>query len=79
MAYVESTNNPCLLDEAEVSAMLKRSVKTLRNWRSAGRELPFVKQGSRVSYLKADILEYIARNRRVPSVRASSRIAHDAY
>lgn len=68
-----------LLDEKAVSAMLNIKPKRLQNWRSEGRVLPFHKIGGKVRYAKADILEYIAQNRRVPSVRAGSRIAHDTY
>lgn len=79
MAYVHGIQDPELLNELQVSELTTIKVKTLRNWRCAGRGMPFIKLGAKVLYAKADVLGYIAQHRRVPSVRASSRIAHDTY
>jgi phage terminase Nu1 subunit (DNA packaging protein) len=79
MAYVHAIPDPEWLDESQVSALTTIKVKTLQNWRCAGRGLPFHKLGGKVRYKKADVLGYIAEHRREPSVRASSRIAHDTY
>ena len=66
MAYVHAIQDPELLDEHQVHALTKLSLSTLRHWRCAGREIPFVKMGRSVAYVKTDVLEYIARNRREP-------------
>lgn len=52
-----------LVDEHEAAALLGLSVKTLRRWRWAGRELPFVKLGGSVRYDLADIDAYVAAGR----------------
>jgi excisionase family DNA binding protein len=67
MRPVKPSEVPTLLNERQVSELLAIPVKTLQYWRCEGRELPFIKLGSHVRYAKADILEYIAENRRVPS------------
>jgi excisionase family DNA binding protein len=79
MRPVKPSEDPILLTEQQVSELLAIKVATLRNWRCAGRELPFIKLGSHVRYAKADVLEYIAQQRREPSVRADSTIADDTY
>jgi hypothetical protein len=79
MAYVHGIHKQEWLDEHQVSELTTIKVKTLQNWRCQGRGLPFHKFGAKVLYAKADVLGYIAQHRREPSVRASSRIAHDAY
>jgi predicted site-specific integrase-resolvase len=53
-----------LVDEYAAAEMLAVSVKTLRRWRWAGREVPFVKIGSAVRYDVADIAEYLKRQKR---------------
>ena len=70
---------PELIDELEASRLTSIPVKRLQNWRCQRRELPFVKLGASVRYVKAEVLEYIAQHRREPSVRAGSRIANDTY
>jgi predicted site-specific integrase-resolvase len=79
MAYVHAIQDPELLTEFEVEKLLTIPVKTLRNWRCQGRGPAFHRFSNRVRYAKADVLKYIAEHRREPSVRASSRIAHDTY
>ena len=53
-----------LLDEHEAAEYLRLAVATLRRWRWAGKELPFVKVGARVRYDMQDIDAYIAAGRR---------------
>jgi hypothetical protein len=55
---------PRLVDEHRAAAILCTSVKTLRRWRWAGSELPFVKVGRSVRYDLGDIEAYIAEHRR---------------
>jgi len=59
-----------LVDEHEAAAILGLSVKTLRRWRWAGRELPFVKLGSAVRYDLADLQAYIDGHRRASTSMA---------
>jgi hypothetical protein len=53
---------PRLVDEHRAAAILCTSVKTLRRWRWAGSELPFVKIGRSVDL--GDIEAYIDAHRR---------------
>lgn len=48
-----------LLDEQDVAKLLKLSVHTLRQWRSAGRGPNYVKLGSNVRYRPNDIDNWI--------------------
>ena len=59
-------NNPelRLLNEQEVALYLRIAVATLRRWRWAGKELPFVKIGSHVRYDLRDLDAYITAGRR---------------
>src|SRR5205085_11532872 len=52
-----------LVDEHEAAAILGLSVKTLRRWRWAGREVPFIKLGGAVRYSLDDLNEYIDGHR----------------
>src|SRR5206468_1446238 len=57
------------LTETELAARRRISVKTLRNWRSAGTGCPYVKLGC-VRYRLADILDHERkRAQRSPSQR----------
>lgn len=71
MSHVTPADIPHLLNEGEVHRITRIPLSTLRNWRCLGRELPFIKMGRSVFYDRKDVLDYIAQNRRVPSVRAS--------
>lgn len=53
-----------LLTEFELAARHRRSVKTLRNDRVAGRYVPFIKIGRHVRYRLADVLAYESQHRR---------------
>jgi predicted site-specific integrase-resolvase len=52
-----------LVDEHEAAAILGLSVKTLRRWRWAGREVPFIKLGGAVRYDLADLQACIDAHR----------------
>jgi excisionase family DNA binding protein len=54
---------PRLVDEHEAASILGLSVKTLRRWRWAGREVPFIKLGGSVRYDLADLQAYIDGHR----------------
>jgi excisionase family DNA binding protein len=50
-----------LLDEYEVAAWLSISVRTLRNWRVQGGQIPFIRVGKKaVRYRSSDIEAYLA-------------------
>ncbi|WP_371411774.1 helix-turn-helix domain-containing protein [Shewanella halifaxensis] len=51
-----------LLTNKEAAELLKISVKTLNNWRSARNgKIPFVKIGRGIRYKKSDLISYIDR------------------
>ena len=52
-----------LVDENEAAALLAVSVKTLRRWRWAGRELPYHKIGNAVRYSLDDISGYVEQRK----------------
>ena len=52
-----------LLKELEVARWLRRSVGTLRNWRSRSEGPPFIKEGASVVYLRSDVVEWLASRR----------------
>ena len=52
-----------LVDERETAKLLAVSVKTLRRWRWAGRELPYHKIGNAVRYSLDDLAAYIERHK----------------
>jgi excisionase family DNA binding protein len=79
MRPVKPSEDPILLTEQQVSELLAIKVATLQNWRCAGREIPYYKLGGKVRYAKADVLEYIADHRHVPSAPASSKVDDDTY
>jgi len=50
-----------LLDEYEVAAWLSISVRTLRNWRVQGGQIPFVRVGKKaVRYRRSDVETWLA-------------------
>ncbi len=55
-----------LLNENELAALLGYHVQTLRNHRSAGVGIPYVKVGRSVRYQLVDIQEYLAERRITP-------------
>ncbi len=58
------TENMTLFTEDEVARMLKLSVKTLQQKRSAGKPPAFVKlDGGAVRYVQGDLLQYIEESR----------------
>ena len=58
---------PLELDEHEAAAAMGLSVHTLRTFRYRGTGIPYVKRGTRVSYRKDDIDEYIRGKYIVPT------------
>ena len=53
-----------LLTEKEVAARLNLHIQTLRNWRHAGKGIPFFKIGSAVRYGEDDV-DTFKKNARV--------------
>lgn len=47
------------IDETEVSRIAGRAVSSLRNDRSLGKGIPYVKNGRSVRYSIKDVLEYM--------------------
>jgi DNA-binding transcriptional MerR regulator len=61
---------PKLVTPKRAAEILGRPESTLRYWRSIGVGPAWVKLEGRVLYDEADLIEYIQRSRRIPSVRA---------
>jgi len=59
-----------LLTTTAVAEMLSIPEGTLRYWRKVGLGPSWVKLEGSIRYAQEDILRYIDRNRRTPSVRA---------
>ncbi|MGY6568653.1 MAG: helix-turn-helix domain-containing protein [Salinarimonas sp.] len=59
------------LNEAEAAEYLKRSVQTLRNWRTLGRGPRYMKLAGSVQYLKSDLADFL-----VESFRTSTSDKH---
>jgi DNA-binding transcriptional MerR regulator len=59
-----------LLSTKGVAQLLSIPEGTLRYWRKVGLGPTWVKLEGTIRYSQQDILEYIRRNRRTPSVRA---------
>ncbi|WP_417212619.1 helix-turn-helix domain-containing protein [Acinetobacter venetianus] len=59
---ISKKQDTILLTNQEAAEILKISVKTLNNWRSARNgKIPFVKIGRGVRYKKSDLISYIDR------------------
>lgn len=61
---------PTLINPNEAARILGRPASTLRYWRCAGTGPRWIKLEGRVLYDTQDLVEYIDRGRRTPSVRA---------
>ena len=61
---------PTLINPKEAARILGRPESTLRYWRCAGTGPRWIKLEGRVLYDTEDLVEYIDRGRRTPSVRA---------
>jgi hypothetical protein len=61
------------LNEIEVSALIGRSVQTLRNDRCLCRGLPYIKYGRQIRYVLADVLAAMAGHRIVPGGNGGSQ------
>ncbi|MCU1256766.1 MAG: hypothetical protein JWM83_3065 [Candidatus Angelobacter sp.] len=59
-----------LIPTREAAEMLGTTVGTLKSWRSRGLGPKWVKLGTAVRYDVEELLGFIKRNTRVPSVRA---------
>jgi hypothetical protein len=59
-----------LLTSKQVAAMLVVPEGTLRYWRNVGLGPVWHKLEGSIRYDLADVLRYVAENRRIPSVRA---------
>jgi hypothetical protein len=67
---------PVLIRPKEAAKMLARPESTLRYWRCLGVGPAWIKLEGRVLYDEAELLKYIQRGRRSPSVRANTE-EHD--
>jgi predicted DNA-binding transcriptional regulator AlpA len=59
-----------LISTKQAAEMLGTTVGTLKSWRSRGIGPNWVKLGAAVRYDVEELLDFIKRNTRVPSVRA---------
>jgi hypothetical protein len=60
---------PQLVTSKQAAQILQVSESTLRYWRSVETGPPWIKLGRRAHYDVADLVEFVARRRRNPSVR----------
>ena len=67
---------PLELDEHEAAAAMGLSVHTLRTFRYRGTGIPYVKRGTRVSYRKDDIDEYIKGKYIVPTPKEKKNVSN---
>jgi DNA-binding transcriptional MerR regulator len=65
-----------LLTTTAVAEMLSVPEGTLRYWRKVGLGPSWVKLEGSIRYTEEDIVRYIERNRRTPSVRAHMEEQH---
>jgi len=61
---------PVLIHPKRAAEILGRPESTLRYWRSMGVGPAWIKLEGRILYDEAELLQYIQRGRRTPSVRA---------
>lgn len=61
---------PKLIPTKQAAEMLGTTEGTLKSWRSRGLGPKWVKLGAAVRYDVEELLDFIKRNTRVPSVRA---------
>ncbi|MGE5052529.1 MAG: helix-turn-helix transcriptional regulator [Acidobacteriota bacterium] len=59
-----------LLTTKSLAEMISVPEGTVRYWRKVGLGPPWIKLEGSIRYAEEDVLEYIDRNRRTPSVRA---------
>jgi len=60
-----------LLTTKAAADMIAVPEGTMRYWRNVQQGPPWIKLEGSIRYDEEDILEYIRRNRRIPSVRAN--------
>jgi hypothetical protein len=70
---------PRLVDEHAASAILGLGVTTLRRWRWARREVPFVKLGGAVRYDVADLQAYIDGHRQGSTTNPIPGMGNDRW
>jgi predicted DNA-binding transcriptional regulator AlpA len=68
----QNTATP-LLNEHEVAHRINISVKTLRRWRWANKEIRWIKIGSAVRYDPMDVQQYIDRRKAIISGETTAR------
>jgi predicted site-specific integrase-resolvase len=66
---------PLELTEQQAAEAMGLSVHTLRTFRSRGTGIPYVKRGTRVSYRKEDIDEYLIGKYIVPQKKEKKNVA----
>jgi Helix-turn-helix domain len=66
---------PRLVSPREAAHILRRSPDTLKRWRYEGIGPQYVEIEGRISYDVAVLLEFIRKNTRMPSVRATSEVS----
>jgi len=69
---------PQLVNPKEAAEILGRSVNTLKRWRYEGVGPNWIELQGRISYDVDVLLEYIAKNTRVASVRAALEESREA-
>ena len=67
----QPAQRPVLLSSKDVAKMLSIPEGTLRYWRTAGIGPVWLKLEGTIRYDLQDVLRYIRRGRRIPSVRAN--------
>ena len=73
-----TVGHPALLTERAVSDMLGIKLSTLRVWRCRDIGPPYFKMEGSVRYDQRDLLAYLEKCKRIPSVRAASeRVAYE--
>jgi hypothetical protein len=74
------STNVDLLTQAEAAAMLHKSLRVLRFWRTAGVGPAYVKLGKTILYDRHELIAYVRSNTVRPSVRAAfeeeNNVAH---
>jgi hypothetical protein len=64
-------DQPVLLTQEQTSALLHKSLRVLRFWRTAGIGPAYVKLGKTILYDRQDLIAYVRSNTVQPSVRAA--------
>jgi len=70
--FVNRGRSSLYLTDTEVSKITGRSVNTLRNERSQGRGMPYVKLSRSVRYRIDDVIEFMEAHKVLPEDRSES-------